>query len=317
MLLMFIGDIHFRATSPRNRKDDYLNTLEAKLSECWEIAKRYNVQAILQPGDVFHSPEVSIPTLLKAVEIFKQCPVPFYTTPGNHDLHGYNLDSYGRTSLRLLQLLLGECVNVVIGRCVFRDLDETVVGSFQPYVSDVDVNGRGYRVENEAYPLTRIHVVHGLLLDHDIYTGAKFTNLYNVDTTADIVLAGHWHEGFGAIKRQDGKLFVNPGALMRLTASEAEMNRTVQVAIIDTETRTAELVPLTTAKPAVEVLDRSKIEEKKERLYAMEDFAALIKTTDGQAVMNLDEIITNIGKQEAIPDEVVRKAIHLLREVKT
>ena len=49
----------------------------------------------------------------------------------------------------------------------------------------------------------------------------------------------------------------------------------------------------------------------------MEDFAALIKTTDGQVVMNLDEIITNIGKQEAIPDEVVRKAIHLLREAKT
>ena len=135
MLLMFIGDIHFRATSPRNRKDDYLNTLEAKLLECWEIAKRYNVQAILQPGDVFHSPEVSIPTLLKAVEIFKQCPVPFYTTPGNHDLHGYNLDSYGRTSLRLLDML---CERLYVGLGDEHQTgDDTTNITFQPYTSSI------------------------------------------------------------------------------------------------------------------------------------------------------------------------------------
>lgn len=311
MLLMFIGDIHFRATSPRNRKDDYLNTLEAKLLECWEIAKRYNVQAILQPGDVFHSPEVSIPTLLKAVEIFKQCPVPFYTTPGNHDLHGYNLDSYGRTSLRLLQLLTEVKV-----RTWYERIGADVVLRLQPYESGVDTDRETYYNHNGKGEL-KVLLIHAMLLDHDLPYEARYTNLYNLETNADIILSGHEHCGYGVIKRQDGKLFVNPGALMRLTASEAEMNRTVQVAIIDTETRTAELVPLTTAKPAVEVLDRSKLEEKKERLYAMEDFAALIKTTDGQAVMNLDEIIMNIGKQEAIPDEVVRKAIHLLREAKT
>ena len=316
MKLLFIGDIHFRATSPRNRKDDYLNTLEAKLLECWEIAKRYNVQAILQPGDVFHSPEVSIPTLLKAVEIFNRCPVPFYTTPGNHDLHGYNLDSYGRTSLRLLDML---CERLYVGLSDEHQTgDDTTNITFQPYTSSIDTSDYLYRYLSLSDAFTvNVRVIHSMLLDHDLPYEARYTNLYNLETNADIILSGHDHCGYGVIKRQDGKLFVNPGALMRLTASEAEMNRTVQVAIIDTETRTAELVPLTTAKPAVEVLDRSKLEEKKERLYAMEDFAALIKTTDGQAVMNLDEIITNIGKQEAIPDEVVRKAIHLLREVKT
>ena len=151
--------------------------------------------------------------------------------------------------------------------------------TFQPYTVELDKDHKGYSYCYATYE-TNIRVVHGMLLDHDLPYEARYTNLYNLETNADIILSGHDHCGYGVIKRQDGILFVNPGALMRLTASEAEMNRTVQVAIIDTETRTAELVPLTTAKPAVEVIDRSKLDEKKERLYAMEDFAALIKTKD-------------------------------------
>ena len=328
MKILFIGDIHIRALTPRNRKDDYLKTLCAKLRECWKIANSHNVAAVLQPGDIFHSPEVSIQTLLTAVEVFKECPVPFYTVPGNHDLFGWNLKSFDRTSLKLLELLCQntdrekrnefnvvlESFNYASGCCYLDFLNQVC---FKPYTSDIDSSGTGYSGDFDDVSRTATLVAHGMLLDHDLPYEARYTNLFKLETNADIILSGHDHVGFGAIKRQDGKLFVNPGALMRLTASEAEMQRVVQVAVVDTDARTAELVPLTTALPADEVLDRSKLEEKEERRYAMEEFAALIKTNQGTAMRNLDEIVEELGKQDSVEESIIAKAVDLLREARS
>ncbi len=310
MKLLFIGDIHSRPTNPRNRKDNYAEALRAKLLECWEIAKTYDVAAVIQPGDIFHTPETTIRNLLDMVDILKKCPVTFYTTPGNHDLFGYSLESFPRTSLHLLDLL---CDNVHVSLDKFPAYGLDAIVDFRPYVPDIDSNREHYQIKKAL----KILVIHGMLLDHNLPYEARYTNLYHLETNADIILSGHDHIGYGVIKRKDSKLFVNPGALMRLTASEAEMRRPVQVAVIDTETRTAELVPLKTARPAEEVLDRSKLEAKQERIYAMEEFAALIKTSQGATLQNLDEIVTTIGKQEAVSDEIVQKAVELLREVKT
>lgn len=307
MKIMVIGDLHFRATSPRNRKDDYLKTLEAKLLECWEIAKRHDVSTIVQVGDIFHSPEVAISTLLKAVEIFDNAPVDVYTMPGNHDLHGYNLESYHRTSLRLLDML-SDRLNVV-GE--IREQLLSFLIEFKPYTSTIDNDYSAYQAQ-ECSNL-KVLVMHSMLLDHDLPYQAKYTNLYKLDTNADIIISGHDHVGYGVIKRKDGKLFVNPGALMRLTASVAEMERQVQVAIVDLDTRTAELVPILTAPKAVEVLDRSALEEKKEREYALEEFAMLIKENDGKACLSVTEIVEQIGQKENISPKVIEKAIEIIR----
>lgn len=326
MKLMFIGDIHIRGNNPRNRKDNYFETLKAKLRECWKIAEERKVKAILQPGDIFHTPEVSIKTLLEAVEVFKECPVPFYCTPGNHDLHGYNIESYNRTSLNLLCLLTAFGVEVggtggkIASDTLINDYDSKsrVWVSLQPYTSDVDINGAGYWYDykwckHTEEPRVKIHVVHGMLLDHNLPYEARYTNIYNVETNADIILSGHDHVGYGVIKRSDGKVFCNPGALMRLSASHAEMERTVQVAIIDTETREIELVPLQTAKPAEEVLDRSGIEANQERQYAMEEFAAVIQSKTGERItLNVPEIIERIAKEEGVAADVAKKALELV-----
>jgi len=314
MKFLMIGDIHIRGTSPRNRTDNYVEACKAKLRECWEIAKEHNVTAILQPGDVFHSPEVSIGTLLEFVTIFQECPVPIYCTVGNHDVFSYNLETYGRTSLQLLQMLLNGKLNVFA-----VNVRDTIFGDVwlaaQPYTSQVDVNGWGYstQVGFVGNCKANIQMTHGMLLDHNLPYEAKFTNLYEVETNANIILTGHDHTGYGAIKRSDGKLFVNPGALMRLSASTTELERPIQVAIIDTDTLTATLIPLKCAKPGPEVLDRTKIEENNARQYAMEEFSALIQTGDGQKVLlNIPDIIERIGKQEKLPANVIKKAIELL-----
>ena len=103
---LFVGDLHLRGTNPRNRIDDYKEVAKQKLKEVFKIAVDNAVDAILQPGDIFDRPEVGIAVLLEFAEVLKESPVNIYCTLGNHDIYGYNVDSYYRTSLRLLEMLV-------------------------------------------------------------------------------------------------------------------------------------------------------------------------------------------------------------------
>lgn len=103
---LFVGDLHLRGTNPRNRIDDYKEAAKQKLKEVFKIAVDNAVDAILQPGDIFDRPEVGIAVLLEFAEVLKESPVNIYCTLGNHDIYGYNVDSYYRTSLRLLEMLV-------------------------------------------------------------------------------------------------------------------------------------------------------------------------------------------------------------------
>jgi len=320
MKLLFMGDIHIRGNNPRNRIDDYKEACKLKLYEVWQIAAVNKVEAILQPGDIFHSPEVAISTLLEFAKVFKDAPCPIYCTIGNHDVYGYNLDTFGRTSLQLLELLVPNFHVIQISQDIRKhnpepnSLDDTVHVGFNPYRTDIDTSPVGYQM-CEYEQLTNILVVHGMLLDHELPYEGRSTNLYHVDTNAKIILSGHDHTGFGVIKRHDGKLFCNPGALMRISASQAEIDRTIQVAIIDTAAEEISLVPLKCAKPGDEVLDRSKIVENQERQYAMEEFTALIQA-DGKAVkLNIPDIIDQISKQEKIQQNVIDKTLELIGSV--
>lgn len=321
MKILYMGDLHIRGKSPRNRKDDFKETLKAKLRETFKIAEYNQVKAIICAGDIFDRPEVTIGVLLEFVAVFKESPVPIYTTAGNHDIFGYNLDTYGRTSLRLLEMLVPDffVINDPNENVFLTDGHTSVALSFQPYDQNIDRDGYGYSPGRPATNAYKIHTAHGMLLDHDPKVFDRYTYIGTVKTEAHLVLTGHDHIGYGYYERMDGKKFVNCGAIPRLTASEAEIARSVQVALITVEFidgeqsgyySDVELIPLRSAKPGIEVLDRSQIEADQKRQYAMDQFATLIQTEDGgKAVVDLDSIIESIAEKEGYTPEVVRIAL--------
>ena len=135
-----------------------------------------------------------------------------------------------------------------------------------------------------------------------------------------MVLCGHDHTGFGIYNRSDGKVFANIGSITRLSASEAEINRPIQVLLIDVKSPGVfglERIPLQSAKPGEEVLDRSRIEAEKKRAYAMEEFASLIQTETGEDVLvDINTIVESIAKTESINSDVVEIALTKIAEAK-
>ncbi len=78
-----------------------------------------------------------------------------------------------------------------------------------------------------------------------------------------------------------------------------------------------ERIPLQSAKPGEEVLDRSRIEAEKKRAYAMEEFASLIQTETGEDVLvDINTIVESIAKTESINSDVVEIALTKIAEAK-
>ncbi|WP_138751086.1 metallophosphoesterase [Paenibacillus sinopodophylli] len=312
---LYFGDPHIRGTNPRNRTDSYPEAWKAKLREIWALGKLHQVDAFLQPGDTFDLPDVANSVLNDAADVFSEAPAPIYTTAGNHDIPGYNVAAFGNTSLRLLERIVPQLrvVNDPAKAVLFGPgaIPEVAL-TFTPYSGNIDRDGYGYSPENEpvgdAY---RLHIAHGMLIDHTPPFD-RFTLVQEVKTTAQMVFTGHDHTGYGIYRRGDGVIFCNPGSLTRLSASQGEISRTIQAALITIEggQGNIELLPLQSAKPGEEVLDRSRIEKDQQRQYAMENFAALIQTAGGERVrLDINQIIEAVAEKEGVAPEVVRLAL--------
>lgn len=322
MKLLYVGDIHIRGTNPRNRTDSYKDALKNKLRELHKLAEENGAEAILCAGDIFDKPEVSTGVLLEFADVFAESPVPWYTTAGNHDLYSYNLSTYWRTSLALLERLVPNfhVINDPMQPLYFDKSAQDVVVTFTPFTSDMDRDGYGYSPEVDVPEnVFKIHVAHGMLLDHTPPFD-RFSLVQDVQTTADLVLTGHDHTGYGIYKRPDGKTFVNQGSLTRLSASVTEIERAIQVLLIEVlpgKRADLQLLTLEAAAAGDTVLDRSKIEAEQKRQYAMEAFSALIQTKTGdQVLLDIDSIVEQIAEQEEIKPSVVRLALEKIHDAK-
>lgn len=316
---VIVGDIQFRGVNPIARKDNFMDAIIEKIDEVHQIAKQIGAAAILTPGDLFDSPMVSYSVLLKLMAILQKAPCPWVTIPGNHDLFGSNIDTYTRTPMAVLeqagvvQVLDGYRNNVI-------DLSPSILGS-------IITTGRGFDWEMDTHPGTYaapgqsdIHMTHGMLVTTPLPYEIKHTLIKDVQTEARVTICGHEHLGFGIIKRDDGKWFINPGALCRESASEAEIQRQVQVAILEIEKNAstgvegvikikAELVPITCARPAEEVLSREHIEAQTLRKERMDYFLELLAWEGEGRFLEVREIIDCIVNHESLPESVRQETL--------
>lgn len=318
------GDLHFRMENPRSRKDNYSVSLLAKLDEACVLAQEHQATAVIIPGDIFDSANVGVSTITELAwalqRLQKGYGVPIWAISGNHDLPAGNKAALTRTPFGLLSKL-----------GILRDIEKhpdmfngsvNVTGCGFDFHTDTEEGLDQFNAPNYGYQTekgivleegsTRVHVVHSMLLATAPTFPMRHTLINQVETNADIIIVGHPHDGFGIIRRKDGKLFISPGALCRLSASKAEMERTVQVALLTIRSKTdfdAELIPLKSARPAEEVLDREAIVEKKEHDNWLESFFQSLDKEGEAKFMEVREIVDSIALREKIQPVVKEEAL--------
>lgn len=248
MKLLITGDWHYRANPPRARLDNFQDTLNAKLREVGQIAYDYDVDAIIVPGDVFDSPSPAYSTLTALERLIKDNGRQVWAVPGNHDEHAHSLESLDRTAYG--HLAATGMIRDLSTRPVETDT-VTVTGTGFSTSTDSDVSDYlAKTTPNATKGSVRVHVAHGMLLEHEPGFELKHTLLTDVakhPNCPDVLICGHEHLGFGVKrvpKKYGGELVaINPGALVRLSAHPAEIERMPQVCLLEIYPGTAPRCP--------------------------------------------------------------------------
>lgn len=312
MKLLYFTDTHIRGNNPRNRKDSFIDTIEKKLIEITNLVNEYDVDFVLHGGDLFDRPDVSIAIVSRFCKILSRIKVPLYLISGNHDVYGHNPDTINRTMLGLLDVL--GLIKVINGKKVILEKEGIKVElSGQPYIYDID------KKENIDYYLLKeknsnvdysIHMIHGMLLERPFIKGIPYTLVDDIkETAADITLSGHYHSGFKTIEI-DGKYFINPGSMIRITNSLREIERKPRVILIDlNETINIESIFLKSALPGEKVLDRKEIENSLFKNERMLEFKQTINAAMDYERIDINEVLMQVSNAEGVEDEVIKEAL--------
>lgn len=332
------GDLHWRGGNPRARRDDYMQALKLKLEEVFKLAIEHQAPVII-PGDIFNSPNTAWYVVAELIQCFnafkKRSGLPIITIPGNHDIYGSNLDSVSRTPYGLMSM-----IGVIKDVDQYQAFDWTGLDTATTEEEDDDeeaapprvrISGHGYNADTDtpfgtyqfdtvawAYkektkPIATIHLVHANIMpDPPGIDSMPHTLIDGIMTDADVIISGHYHPGWGVYRREDGVLFINPGALARTAATASDISRQVQVALLKVYEDgwcEAELVPLESAKPGKEILSRDHLEDAAERAKKIQDFLELLAEEGEIKFMEIRDIIVDIAERKKLPEQVREEAL--------
>ncbi|MCD1147002.1 metallophosphoesterase family protein [Peptoniphilus sp. KCTC 25270] len=319
MRFLYFTDSHIRGTSPKSRIDDFFLAVQKKLIEIVELSKTYEVDYILHGGDLFDRPDVSISVINEIAPILQQFEVPLYSISGNHDIYGHNPKTLHRTTLGLLNAL-GIVIDLNYKSILLEKEDTCVQLSGSPYIYGIDrEEHRHLYIVDKVDPKATfsIHLVHGFLMDKKFLAQVPHTLISEIkETKADLTICGHYHFGF---KEQeiDGKKFINPGSIVRISNSTVEINRKPKVLLIDVNGNQCEMkeIFLKSAKNGNEILDRTEIETHRFKRQEMLSFKETIERTTNLNKVNFIDLITEIATNYEIDKEVREEALDRIARI--
>lgn len=329
MKLLYLTDTHIRGTPPQHRTDDFPATLAAKLAEVVEIAAQHRVQAILHGGDLFDRPDVAPAVARAFLDPLRRAPCPIYGIAGNHDVFGHNPETLARTMLGLFDgfglfrlIRPGQVVWLeeggmrvqITGQEFHYDIDRRDPRlDYCVYRSGDPAAPPGHRHFRHPEARWAVHLTHGMLLERPFFQGVACTTLDQVmpHTVADLTLGAHYHPGWSRIWEYEGRLFANPGALVRLGVGAADARRTPQVLLIELtpDDIRVQAIPLRSAPPGEAVLDRSHLDAEARRHQALADFLQAVRGGGDLALLDLEAMVAAIAGHRGVPEAVRQEAL--------
>lgn len=229
------ADWHIRATTPECRLDDFLSAMWQKVEAVFSLAQTHQCP-ILIAGDIGHRSQWPNWLIEKFIHLINKYKVIIIAIPGQHDLPQHNLDLRHRSAYGIL----------VEGKHIQEPAlnDWALIAGF-PF---------GIRLKHSEINIAMAHQM--VIEGKPDWPGQQAYNaagLLKKFPEYRLILTGDNHKAF--VIKYKNRLLVNPGSLMRTTATQVEHKP--RVYLWNTEKNKVELVYLPIDPDAV---DRSHID---------------------------------------------------------
>ena len=311
--VLFVGDQHLWHVTPENRVDDYMQSMLEELTECFTIAYENKVDALVLLGDLFEKPEPSALLRNSVIKLLRQdWNFRIIALEGNHDKdHSNDLEKTALGTLRHLELL--EII----------DYDPSLGIAFHHFTRQLDNEIIAGKLRFNPAIIHCAHASVGDKLDRFGEYIFLFEDVPLHDNTK-LLISGHIHHAMEQT-REDGKLFINPGAISRRSASKDNLFRQIRVLLLeytldDCTILKKEYIPLKSSKPAEEIFNLALINEKKQQ---KENAKNLVLQVSGISTSNwnyttLDDklhAIKEAGQQVGLTKKSIDIAITAVKNV--
>lgn len=278
------SDWHLREDTPVCRTDDYQTAQWRKMQFIADLQKKHNCP-VLCAGDLFDHWKPS-PWLLSMASQY--LPDQFYTIYGQHDMPQHSLELVEKCGIN--NLAINKKLTILPGCHWGQEPGKAL----EMITTDFWRNGiLVWHVMNyqgrEPWPGC---------------TAPKASSLLRKYPQYDLILTGDNHKPF--VEEYEGRLLVNPGSMMRMTADQADHRPRVYLWYADTNTVEPVYLPIEEG-----VVSREHIEHTEERDARLEAFIGRL-TGEYETTLSFEDNMAeflNANRIRPRVKEIIYKAI--------
>lgn len=301
---LYFQDGHVTGKNSINRIGDYFSDWLLKFDELISIAKKNKVDAIIDGGDLFHSPIVSYSVCDAIVDRIEKSGLNYYCLFGNHAERYHSKEhSFDTTLAHILRRskkfeylteLKGK--NYIIrGYEYHHNIEE-----------ELRTKGIVFKKDIDKWMIAIVHA----FISPEPFPFATHVVWNEIPTNADLVFVAHYHKVWE--KYKSDTRFIDIGCFGRNSITEAEIEPSC--ILLDTEKRSYEIIKLKSAKKGSEIFDLQKYEEAKLKEDNIDDFIQSLESTNFQG-QKIEHIIEQVAKQGNIDKKVTDLITNKINEV--
>jgi len=270
--------------------DDYQKAQWKKIEFIRRLQMKYDC-VVLHGGDLFHhwkpSPQLLSTTILNL-------PAKFHTIYGQHDLPTHNFELRHKSGIHTLET---DSTLTVLDECHFGQ--GPTDGSFQKSklnISQVDSKFPEYLETGHAILVWHKMVWQGKKLWPD-QTDPSAKRILKQYPQFDLILTGDNHKPF--VEEYEGRLLVNPGSMMRMTADQIDHEPRVYLWYAEDNTVKPVYLPI-----EFEVITREHITRTEERNDRIDAFISKLDT-EWEASISFEENLERFAKSNNVRQSVM------------
>lgn len=294
---IFTADWHLRADVPVCRTDDYQHAMFRKVEFITSLSRQHGCPIFIA-GDIGHKPRWPHWLEARCIQLFKDRII--LAVSGQHDLPNHQLDRFEDSGAGVLSI--AKALDLL-----------TLPHNVRGLPNDkgcINVLGFPYGVlvewsEDIVKCIRRIALAHMMVIDKNkLWPGQvapQARALLRKHKCFDVIVTGDNHNPF--VAEYEGRLLVNPGSMMRMTA--AQVDHKPRVYLWYAEDNTVEPVYLPIEKG---VVDRGHIEVKEQREERMTAFVERLKDdyeVGFSFVKNLEEFFRTNKVRPLVKEKVM------------